>query len=724
MVTHVDGIDHPPAQPNTADLLATALSYAARGWHVFPCHTPVAAGCSCRNSDCERIGKHPRTKNGLNDATTDEPTIRRWWKTWPDANIAVRTGAISGVVILDRDDEKGGDDSLRELERTHGPLLETVQDITGRGMHYVFTHPGTPVKNGVETLGAGLDIRGDGGYVIVPPSLHENGQRYTWELMHHPDETPLAPMPAWLITRCQDTTRHETVDAGAPIPEGQRNDELFKLGCALRRRGFTHAVILVALQEINTTQCQPPLEAFEVERIASSYAKYEAGAVEQDTQRQRQKDPPTPGTPGSVPTREPTANGTQPHNAGIAARRPEVVTMDDVQATPITWLWWPYLALGKLSMLDGDPGIGKSLLMTQLAASHSRGYPLPDQQGKLTLPTGGPQTTLLLSTEDGLADTLKPRLVAAGADCRKVHVFTGWRDQQDAWHAFTLQDLPVLEDAIQRYQPRLVVIDPIQAYLGKIDMHRANETRPLLAELTRLAEQYHCAMVCIRHPSKPGQGIGKVIHRGLGSVDFIGAARTGLFVEQHPTDPGKALLGQSKNNIGPLGRTQLFTKYDGRFEWCGVSRLSAELIGGSGRGPDPTAFLDTVCWLEKRLEGGLAWPAADIEEEGLGEGYKKDTLRRAKKALGVISVKTPGTNDGVWTWRLPSLAHVPPPITTAVTSVSSTSSTSSASSISREQSAESRITGQDTEVTEEREVTEVTEEREVTEVGKREVFEI
>jgi hypothetical protein len=637
----------------TPSLLDTALSYAARGWHVFPCHTPTPAGdCSCHKSDCKktrRVGKHPRTRNGLNDATTDEATIRRWWKMSPDANIGIRTGAVSNLVVLDEDSYKGGDASREDLERSYNPLPETVQQLTGGGgVQYFFAHPGTHVKNGVETLGPGLDIRGDGGYVVAPPSLHVSGRRYTWELSHLPDETPLAPMPDWLLALCRDTPRREAGGAGAPIPEGQRNDELFKLGCAMRTRGFTQAAILGALREINTTQCQPPLEASEVERIASSCAKYEAGAVEQDTQRRRQKDPPTPGTPGSAPTREPTTNGTQPHNASIAARRPEVVTMDDVQATPITWLWWPYLALGKLSMLDGDPGIGKSLLMTQLAASLSRGYSLPDQQGKLTLPTDGPQTTLLLSTEDGLADTLKPRLVAAGADCLKVHVFTGWRDQQDAWHAFTLQDLPVLEDAIQDYQPRLVVIDPIQAYLGKIDMHRANETRPLLAALTRLAEQYHCAMVCIRHPSKPGQGGGKAIHRGLGSIDFIGAARTGLFVEQHPTDPGKVLLAQSKSNIGPLGRTQLFTKYEGHFQWCGVSRLSAELLGGSGRSPDLYAFLEAVCWLEEALKDGIPRLSDTLRKDAEEGGISFGTLRRAKKALGIRSIKRGDT----WDWQL------------------------------------------------------------------------
>jgi len=340
-----------------------------------------------------------------------------------------------------------------------------------------------------------------------------------------------------------------------------------------------------------------------------------------------------------------------------ATGTPVVVSMETVQRTPVVWLWWPYIALGKLCMFDGDPGIGKSLLMTQLAANLSRGNPLPDQEGRPTFATGGTHVTVMLSTEDGLADTLAPRLDAAGADSSKIKVLTGWVDADGEEHVFTFQHMPMLERTLQQYQPRLVIIDPIQAYLGSgVDMHRANETRPLLEALRRLAEQYQCAIVCIRHPAKSSQG-GKALHRGLGSVDFIGAARTGLFVEQHPTDPTKALLAQSKSNIGPLGRTLMFTKENGQFEWCGRSRLSAEMLAGSGRGPDPYAFLEAVCWLEDRLQDGLPVASdvlrAEAEEEGLGF----PTLRRAKKALGVRSLK----REEQWDWQLPEVRTIPQP---------------------------------------------------------------
>jgi hypothetical protein len=344
--------------------------------------------------------------------------------------------------------------------------------------------------------------------------------------------------------------------------------------------------------------------------------------------------------------------------SGEASRgTPVVISMDTVTRTPIVWLWYPYIALGKLAMLDGDPGMGKSLLMAQIAANLSKGHPLPNQEGVPTFPTGQLHVTVMLATEDGLADTIKSRLEDAGADCSKVKVLTGWKTDSDEHRAFSFQDMPILEQVLEEHDPRLVIIDPIQAYLGgSVDMHRANETRPLLEALRRLAEAYNCAIVCVRHPAKSSQG-GKAIHRGLGSVDFIGAARTGLFVEQHPLDPFQVLLTQSKSNIGPLGRTQIFGKEDGQFRWAGVSRLSAEVLAGCQRGADPQGLLEACCWLEAHLEGQAPLLATQVEKDAQDEDIKSTLLRRAKKVLGVRSTK-----DGdVWYWHLPGLRLIPQP---------------------------------------------------------------
>jgi DNA repair protein RadA/Sms len=357
-----------------------------------------------------------------------------------------------------------------------------------------------------------------------------------------------------------------------------------------------------------------------------------------------------------------------------ASGRPIVITMDTVKAQPVEWLWWPYIAVGKICMLDGDPGIGKTLLAIQLAASLSQGYPLPDQQGKPTLPSGGPATTLFIATEDGLADTLKPRLEAAQADCSKIHVFNEFLDEQGHTRAFTLEYLPHLEHCLQDKRPRLVVIDSIQAVMGRtVDIHRANQVTDLLRQLANLAEKYRCAIVCIRHPSKPGQNIAKLIHRGTGSVAFIGMARLGIFVEEHPQDRTKVLLVQSKSNAGEVGVTQIFSKRAGKFEWAGVSRLDSHMMAGSGKGPDPRVFLEACLWLETRLADGRCYPSEDIQDEMKDADFKHSTIWEAKKRLGVHHTKTA---SGRYVWYLPPLPPLTPPSISATSLTSSTSSTS------------------------------------------------
>ncbi len=169
---------HDPMQaPN---MLAAAFAYIEANLPVFPLHYPTGNGaCSCGNP-CEKIGKHPMTPHGLKDATTDPSTVQNWWTKHPLANIGMPTGSVSGLVVVDIDERHGGSESLKALEQRIGTLPSTLTSRTGAGFHCFFKYPGFTVKNGVAVLGPGIDIRGDGGYVVVPPSLHANGRRYEW----------------------------------------------------------------------------------------------------------------------------------------------------------------------------------------------------------------------------------------------------------------------------------------------------------------------------------------------------------------------------------------------------------------------------------------------------------------------------------------------------------------------------------------------------------------
>lgn len=179
--------------PDAARLVEAALRYAGHGWPVVPLHTPRGTGCSCRHDDCGSKGKHPRTPRGLHDASTDLDQIASWWRRWPEANLGIVTGAASSLVVLDIDLPEGPA-TLARLEAEHGPLPATCEQRTGSGgRQLLFAHPGHPVGNRTGVL-PGIDFRGDGGYIVVPPSKHASGARYRWTVPVLP-----APAPAWLL---------------------------------------------------------------------------------------------------------------------------------------------------------------------------------------------------------------------------------------------------------------------------------------------------------------------------------------------------------------------------------------------------------------------------------------------------------------------------------------------------------------------------------------------
>lgn len=267
----------------TATKTDAPLDHAARGWRVIPLHTVDGDGnCSCGNrKDCadERRtrGKHPRILEWQKQATTEQATLQRWWSTWPDSNIGVATGAGSGIIVVDVDGDEGAD-SFRALEENLGPAPHTVEAISGSGSrHLFFEHPGDRLPNSAGTLAPAIDVRGDGGYVVVEPSRHVSGRQYTWNVDHHPDETPFAPLPvAWLAAmRGGSRNGKAPITVAEPIAEGGRNETLFKLACSFRRNGLSESAIFQSIGAVNGEQCKPPLPDSELQKIAKSAAGYE-----------------------------------------------------------------------------------------------------------------------------------------------------------------------------------------------------------------------------------------------------------------------------------------------------------------------------------------------------------------------------------------------------------------------------------------------------------------
>ncbi len=345
-------------------------------------------------------------------------------------------------------------------------------------------------------------------------------------------------------------------------------------------------------------------------------------------------------------------------------RTPKLVFMDTVEAEEVSFLWHPYIPLGKLTLLEGDPGLGKTFICLALAAAVTHGGKWPKGDGEtlsFTPSTVPPSSVIYMTAEDGLADTLKPRLVAAGADCSRVAVLQGYTEVfngEEVQRALTLKDIDVLEKAVQQTGAKLVVVDPVQGYLGAdTDMHRANEVRPILAKLGELAETYRCAVLGVRHLNKSNKG--SALLRGLGSVDFTAFARSQLVVGKHGE---QRVVAHVKSSLAPPGSSLVYDIQEGRLVWLGLSEAT----------PEDVAFTpvrrETGDGAENKLEEAKAFirllldegpkKAKDVQSEAREEGVSKATLKRAKEELGVKSTRVNPSGEergkGEWYWHDPA----------------------------------------------------------------------
>ena len=322
----------------------------------------------------------------------------------------------------------------------------------------------------------------------------------------------------------------------------------------------------------------------------------------------------------------------------------KLINMEQVEIEKIDWLLYPFIPFGKVTIVQGDPGEGKTTMVLQIIAKLTK--------GEAVLPSGSdepaleektmalePVNVIYQTAEDGLGDTIKPRLLSAGADCSRVMVI----DDND--QALTMMDAR-LEEAIIKTKARLVVLDPIQGFLGAaVDMHRANEIRPLMKRVAVLAEKYHCAIILIGHMNKNSNG--KSSYRGLGSIDFQAAARSVLIVGRIKDEPEIRVVCHVKSSLAPEGKSIAFRlDKDTGFEWIGEYDISADdLLSGDNRGQKIHAAKE---FLQEFLASGSVAQTKVAEEAEIRE-IKKKTLWNAKKELEIDSVKI----GNQWFWMLP-----------------------------------------------------------------------
>ena len=342
--------------------------------------------------------------------------------------------------------------------------------------------------------------------------------------------------------------------------------------------------------------------------------------------------------------------------AGVGSKatpvRARVVCLADVEAKSVRWLWEPYVPLGMVSMISGDPGAGKSYVALAIAAGVTRGI----TRGGLQHEPGG---VLYLTLENPIAEVIRPRLDSLEGDPSRVWVVNGtiYEDQNgtDDRGIITLDDLDLLDETIEANSVRLVVIDPLTSFFGGgKNLNHSNDTRPVFDRLAKMAEKHDLAVLVIRHNNKQ-QG-GRAIYRGAGSVDMTGAVRSEMLAAVSPENPEQRALAHIKTNIGPQGRTQGYViEPDGqsgvRFAWTGELALTAEQLNAAPEAPETKTKQDEAReWLTELLREG-SQTQKDVEARAEAAGLKWRTVRRAKDDCSEIKSRKASMGAG-WIWYL------------------------------------------------------------------------
>ncbi len=466
---------------------------------------------------------------------------------------------------------------------------------TARGFHFYFRGE-MPPRIGVR---AKLDIKSKASsYVVGPGSRHSSGAIYAvWE------DEPIVDLPDSVACISAEPTENETANDTTLIPKGQRNIILTGWAGYLRRLGAPRKAILATLRAANDALSDNPLPDSELRSIARSIA--------------------------SKPGKE----------------WPTVVPFSDIPEEELDWLWYPYVCAGTVGLLDGDPGEGKSQLCVWLCARLSQGDLLPNGD---PLP---PANCFLFNFEDLPGAVIRKRLEANGADLSRVFI-------QSRRFQLTQEMVDWLEGQIAQHQPRLVILDPIQAFMSGVDASNNVEVRGFMERLVEIAERQRCAIITVRHFGKGPQD--RAMKKGIGATDFVGIARSqwGLarrrdnvrgFVVIHfkaNSEKGQAMLFTMGDADGRKGE-QPKIAFD-RFEDIDADTFFSEPV--AKRGPAQNEQEDAKGYLSERLTDGPK-PVKGLKTDAEARGIGSSTLNRAADALGVI--KTKG-EDRRWYWSLPS----------------------------------------------------------------------
>jgi hypothetical protein len=660
-------------QTPNQNALAAAADYLARGWQPIP----IAAGQKA-------------------------PTLPRWQSLRLSAdNLAAHFAGQGNIGLLLGEPSRWLVDvdldcaEARGLASQHLPPTGLISGRPGNPRsHYWYLADGATTRKHSDprTRAMICELRSTGCQTVVGPSIHPSGEPYdvlagepatvdaaelgraverlaNAVILARYGEVPKAPRATPAQTR-QDGIPRDPVDGGPEIErraaayldamppgiQGQCGSNPTYAAAAALVNGFAldPETAYRLLAERYNPRCVPPWSEAELRhKLADALNK------PHDRPRGYLRDAELPQAPAgnTTPPPKPARRIDAPHDTpGASGYAPIVVRLSDVERKPISWVWPQRIPQGKLTLVAGEPGQGKSTLTCDIVARITTARPWPDAPPGSTA-IAPPGDVVLLSAEDDVADTIAPRLDAAGADSSRVVALQGVEFSGGGQRCFSLEgDLAALEQTIAGLPNcRLVVIDPVSAYCGRVDSHNNTAVRGLLMPLSDLASRYNVAVLMVTHLSK-GEAQ-KALHRFMGSIAFAAAARACWLVGIDADDEGRRLFLPVKSNLAKNVGGLAFRIVDrnvggetvGAIEWVPgrVNTTAESLLSGEG---GPTAADDCAAWLESYLADGPKL-AADGEDAARANDFSRATVRRAKKAIGVISHKD--GFQGEWLWLLP-----------------------------------------------------------------------
>lgn len=508
-----------------------ALYYANLGLAVLPLKPPRIPGQ-------KKPGKEPLTVHGVLDATTDSETIIKWWDSYPDANIGIATGSRSGglvVIDLDIDKDRGVDgyQVLKEWQQDHGILPETWQSITGRGGYHIFYKDSARNANRAR-LYEGVDIRGENGYVVAPPSIHANGRRYEWE--QGPEEVHIAVVNGTVANFLMGPLlekQERNFQEPETIPEGQRVDTLVKLIGSQRGKGLSAEAIRAAVRAENQQRCVPPLTELELEKEVLpalkrdwKTEKHYAAVLDKGNSRTAKEMPKL-----SV---EKACN--------VIIKEPE-------------WLIPGYIPKYGITTIAGEGGVGKTSIWCSLVASITT--------GKQSFLTGGgipfdaePEDVLVLSAEDSWSYVLRARLEANGANLERVSYIS---PEDDRFTDLNF-DGDLLKGIIEENRPGVIIFDPLQAFVpANLRMGDRNAMRKCFSPLIGYGEKYGLTSIVIAHANKQSGVWGR--KRIADSSDIWDSSRS-VLMTGITKDGNTRYVSHEKSNWGKLENSVLYELID------------------------------------------------------------------------------------------------------------------------------------------------------------------